>query len=180
MTHGVEPILPFDITLATFLIPDLCQPLSMAELLAIHTCQLQMRQADLDDIHERVLKSRYASVQHFEKQYQNTIKDHDFGPGRLVLVRNPGADSDLADKTKPRYFGPMVVVRRTRNGAYRLAELDGAVSRLRYATFRLIPYFSCSRTSIPVTRILDRGDLAAVVEEEISPSNGVLEGCDDA
>ena len=37
VAHGVEPILPFDIILATFLVPDLCQPLSTAELLAIHT-----------------------------------------------------------------------------------------------------------------------------------------------
>ena len=53
----------------------------------------------------------------------------------------------------------MVVLRRTRNGAYRLAELDGAVSKRRYAAFRLVPYFARSRTSIPVTRVLDRDDL---------------------
>jgi hypothetical protein len=180
MAHGIEPILPFDLTLATFLVPDLCQPLSTAELLATRARQLQQRQADLDMIHDRILKSRYASARQFEKQFQNTIKDHDFGPGRLVLVRSAGADSELADKTKPRYFGPMVVIRRSRNGAYRLAELDGAVSRLRYATFRLIPYFARSRTSIPVTRVLDRGDLATVIEEEASPSNGVTDDSDDA
>jgi hypothetical protein len=179
MTHGVEPILPFDITLVTFLIPDLCQPLSTAELLATHTCELQMWQADLDDIHERILKSWHASVQQFKKQYQNTVKDHNFGPGSLVLVHNPGVDSELVNKTRPRYFGPMVVIRRTRNGAYHLAELDGAVSRLHYTAFRLIPYFSRSRTSIPVTCILDRGDLATIVEEEVSPSNGILEGGDE-
>jgi len=60
----------------------------------------------------------------------------------------------------------MVVIRRSRNGAYRLAELDGAVSKLRYAAFRLVPYFSRSRSAIPVTRILDREDLIAVVEDE--------------
>jgi len=86
MTHGVEPILPFDITLATFLIPDLCQPLSTADLLATRARQLQMEQTDWDQIHDRILKSRYASVQQFEKQFSNTIKTHDFGPGSLVLV----------------------------------------------------------------------------------------------
>ena len=34
MTHGVEPVLPFDITLATFLVPDLTSPLSTADLIA--------------------------------------------------------------------------------------------------------------------------------------------------
>ena len=63
---------------------------------------------------------------------------------------------------KPRYFGPMVVVKRTRNGAYRLAELDGAVSRLRFAAFRLIPYHARSRSTISVTRLLDSDDLDAL------------------
>ena len=56
----------------------------------------------------------------------------------------------------------MVVVKRTRNGAYRLAELDGAVSRLRFAAFRLIPYHARSRSTISVTRLLDSEDLDAL------------------
>ena len=36
----------------------------------------------------------------------------------------------------------MVVLCRTTSGSYLLAELDRAVSRLRYAAFRLIPYYS--------------------------------------
>jgi hypothetical protein len=179
MAHGIEPILPFDLTLATFLVPDLSRPLTTAELLAARARQLEKRQADLDNIHERVVKSRLASVQQFEKQFENLIKNYNFKPGDLVLIRNAGADSELARKTKPKYFGPMVVVRRTRNGAYRLAELDGAVSKLRYAAFRLIPYFSRSRSSIPVTRIIDREDLAAI-EEDASLGNGAPDNGDDA
>jgi len=60
----------------------------------------------------------------------------------------------------------MVVARRTRNGAYRLAELDGAVSKLRYAAFRLVPYLARSHTSIPVTRILDREDLTEIINDD--------------
>jgi hypothetical protein len=33
----------------------------------------------------------------------------------------------------------MVVVRRTQNGAYRLAELDGTISNLHFAAFCLVP-----------------------------------------
>ena len=54
----------------------------------------------------------------------------------------------------------MVVLRRTQNGSYRLAELDGTVSNLRFAAFCLVPYHSRSRSSIPVTRLVDRDDLA--------------------
>ena len=41
MAHGVKPILPFDLALATFLVPDLNSPLSTNDLLAIHACQLK-------------------------------------------------------------------------------------------------------------------------------------------
>ena len=132
MAHGVEPILPFDLTLATFLVPDLVESLTTDKLIAIHARQLEKRQDDLATIHTHILKSRFASAQHFEWQHAHTIRDFDFKPGKLVLVCNPGTEHD---KVKPRYCGPMVVVWRNHNGMYRLTELDGAVSRLRYAAF---------------------------------------------
>ena len=77
------------------------------------------------------------------------------------------------DKVKPRYCGPMLVVRRTRNGTYRLVELDGTVSRLCYAAFRLIPYFACSLSFIPVTCIMDRNDLASMIADDDSTAQEV-------
>jgi hypothetical protein len=50
--------------------------------------------------------------------------------------------------------------------AYRLADLDGTVSNIRFAAFRLIPYPSRSRCSIPVTCLVDRDDLARVNADE--------------
>jgi len=144
MAHRVEPLLPFDITLTTFLVPNLTKPLDTADLIATCARQLEMRKEDLNTIHNNVLKSHLASVRQFKKQYQNTILAYDFKPGDLVLIRNSGSDSHLGRKTKPRYIGPMVIIRRTPNGAYRLAELDGAVSKLRYAAFRIVLYFLCS------------------------------------
>jgi len=35
ITHGIEPILPFNITMVTFLIPDIDEPLATNDLLAI-------------------------------------------------------------------------------------------------------------------------------------------------
>jgi len=165
MAHRVEPILPFDITLATFLVPNLTKPLSTADLLAVRACQLELRESDLASIHDNVFKARLASVEQFKCRYKNTLLSYDFQPGDLVLVRNSSTESGPGRKTKPRYVGPMVVIRRTRNGAYRLAELDGVVSKLCYAAFRLVPYFAHSCTSIPVTHILDCDDLAEVVQD---------------
>jgi hypothetical protein len=165
IAHGVEPILPFDITMATFLVPNLTKPLATADLLAIRARQLQQRGDDLAAIQDHIYKARLSSVRQFEKQFEKTIREASFRPGTLVLVRNSTIESDLGRKTKPRYFGPMVVIRQTRGGSYRLAELDGTVSKLRYAQFRLVPYLARSRAFIPVTRILDREDLISIVQD---------------
>ena len=72
MAHGVKPVLLFDILLATFLVPNL-NPLSTVELIATHTRQLQRCEDDLAAIHSNMLKSRFESVQQFERQYEGTI-----------------------------------------------------------------------------------------------------------
>jgi hypothetical protein len=78
---------------------------------------------------------------------------------------NPGKEFD---KVKPQYCGPMLVVWCTHNSAYRLTELDGTVSCLHYATFRLIPYFAHSLSFIPVTRVMDHDDLTSVIADNDS------------
>jgi len=47
MAHSIEPILPFDITLATFLVPDLVKPLHSDKLIAMCAQQLEKQQDDL-------------------------------------------------------------------------------------------------------------------------------------
>ncbi len=74
-----------------------------------------------------ILKSHFASAWQFEWHYEHTIRDFNFKPGALILVCNPSVEFN---KVKPCYCGPMVVIQRTRNGAYRLAELDSTVSHL--------------------------------------------------
>jgi hypothetical protein len=60
----------------------------------------------------------------------------------------------------------MVVIRRTPDGAYRLAELDGTISKLRFAAFCLVPYHTRSRTSIPVTHLIEREELIKIHLDE--------------
>jgi hypothetical protein len=56
----------------------------------------------------------------------------------------------------------MVVIRRTPNGAYHLAELDGTVSKLCFAAFRIVPYHARSCTSIPVTCLIEHEELTKI------------------
>ena len=134
MVHGVEPLFPFDITEATFLVslPDQDE-FSSTDLIGWRARQLQKRAEDIQDMEDKVLKARYASIKHFVASHK--ITDHNFEPGALVLVRNSRVEAELNRKTKPRYLRPMIVLRQTLGGSYLLAELDGSVSKLRYATF---------------------------------------------
>jgi hypothetical protein len=168
MTHGIEPILPFNLTLATFLVPNLTTSLSTADLLAIRARQLQTQEADLASIRDNIVRSRFSAAQSFEQQFAHTIKSTSFALGDLVLVRNSAVEN-THQKMKPRYFGPMVVVKKTRNRAYRLAKLDGALSRLCFAAFHLVPYHTRSRSAISVTRLLDSDDIEALDNADEDP-----------
>jgi hypothetical protein len=158
MAHGIEPLLPFDVTEATFLLPDIPAQLSTNHLIAIRARQLAKREEDLADIHNRVLKSRFTSIKDFERRFSRTIHDYNFKPGTLVLVLNKKIELASNAKCKPCYFGPMLVVSRTPNGPYHLAEVDGTISKLKFAAFRLIPYHPRSPSSIKVTRYLNPQD----------------------
>jgi hypothetical protein len=176
MAHSIEPILPFDLALATFLVPDIADPLSTADLIAIHAHQLKKRLDNLAAIRNRILTSHFTSARQFERQHAHTIHDFDFAPGALILVHSTRSDMD---KTRPCYYGPMVVLRCTHNGAYRLGKLDGAISRLHYAAFRLIPYHACSRTLIPVAQIIDSDALASLTLNNAPFAGGAGNGSDE-
>ncbi|KIJ07443.1 hypothetical protein PAXINDRAFT_90381 [Paxillus involutus ATCC 200175] len=136
MAHGVEPLFPFDLAQVTFLVPPPeSDSLNTTALITFHTCQLQKRCEDIDSICEKVLKSCFQSIKQFEQTFKNHIKDYNFVPGSLVLIRNTQVKKELNRKTKPCYLGSMLVIRRIKGGLYMLAELDGSISKLHYVAF---------------------------------------------
>ncbi|KZS91500.1 hypothetical protein SISNIDRAFT_414081, partial [Sistotremastrum niveocremeum HHB9708] len=62
-----------------------------------------------------------------------------------------------------RYIGPYIVLRRHEGGSYTLCEMDGAVSKLRFAAKRLIPYYLRSIHAIP-----DSSDPINAANEDVS------------
>jgi hypothetical protein len=164
MAHGVEPLLPLDITEATFLLPNINSILATDELIALRTRQLAKRDEDLARIHKRILASHYSSVKDFERHFANTISDRTFKPGDLVLVLNKKIEPLSNAKCKPRYFGPMVVVSRSINGAYRLAEVDSSMSKLKFAAFRLIPYHPHSPSTLEITQFINVDQITGLPE----------------
>jgi hypothetical protein len=182
MAHGIELLFPFDLTEATFLvlIPDTDQ-ISTSALLAFHTHQLQKCVEDLESIKEHILKTHFTSVKKFEAVFKNQIKDYNFQPGSLILVRNFRSEKELNRETKPRYMGSMVVLCQTTDGSYMLAELDGVVSNLQFTTFRLVPYHARTNFTIPqYFTEYDDDELDSIAEkadEELDNEESGQSGC---
>src|SRR5882724_8660016 len=162
MAHSVEVVLPLDIAEATYLLPPLDVPASTEDLIVHCAQQLQKRPEDLREMSARVLKARKQSAAQFVKRFLLTIQEYDFEVGSLILVCNSCIEKELNHKTKPGFLGPMVVVHRTKGGAYILAELNGTVSRLGYTAFQIIPYLARFPDCIPVTSLLDDAELEDV------------------
>ncbi|KAF8229322.1 hypothetical protein L208DRAFT_1287364, partial [Tricholoma matsutake] len=149
IAHGVEPLLPFDLAEATYMAPTPSKLMSTQDLVISRAIQLQKCMTDLEIMKHHLVAARWASVHQFEKSVHLSIIDFDFKPGALVLVCNSALDK-MMDKVKPQHFGPMVVIQQSKAGTYILRELDGSLSKLRYAAFQLIPYHPQSQLGISI------------------------------
>ena len=143
IAHGIEPLLPFNLTEATYMSPPLDSELTTADVILYCAHQLQKSPKDLEHIQDMVLKSCLKSMEQFKIKYESHIKDYKFMKGALALVRNVVRDNRHDSKATPWYIGPMVVLQRTKGGAYIMAELDGSIAKTRYAAKRLVPYLPC-------------------------------------
>ncbi|EIN03801.1 hypothetical protein PUNSTDRAFT_77339 [Punctularia strigosozonata HHB-11173 SS5] len=148
LLHGVDPVLPFDLTEATYLVDGFKSGMNTSDLLALRIRQLEKRPEDIEEASRRLAATRWKSKLQFERWFRSGLNRKEYNPGDLVLIRNTRIEKELNRKSKPRYLGPMEVVWRTRMGSYALKELDGTPSLRGVAGFRLIPYYSRNGRSV--------------------------------
>ena len=165
LAYGVHPILPFDIVEATFLAPKQDFGISTEDLVALRARQLQKRPEDIQRMRDIVTETRLKYIRQFERQHRGRIINFDHQPGALVLIRNSLIEEALNRKTQARYYGPVVVVRKTKGNSYVIAELDGAQSQQHVAGFRLIPYLPQRATDFPLVSNIPEAEQAATDDD---------------
>jgi hypothetical protein len=72
----------------------------------------------------------------------------------------------------------MVIIRQMTHGAYILAEIDGAVSKLRFAAFHVIPYHAQWRMNLDLETFfvfLDANEETEDVEDEMETDEDIQE-----
>ena len=170
LLHGVHPLMPGDLTDATFLATDYHPDMTTEELLEARIRQLLRLPEDVEMAQQVLRKSRFRSKKAFEEKFGRRLQKDNYSPGALVLIRNKPIENSVSIKRKTanRYMGPYKVIRQTNGGSYVLAELNGNVLRYHVAAYRLIPYVSREN--------LDHWAEQAHIEDDAE--NGVAEDYD--
>ncbi|KAG7444245.1 uncharacterized protein BT62DRAFT_981827 [Guyanagaster necrorhizus] len=166
--YGVEPLLSFDILLAMFLFPEITRKVSESKLLYMHTYQLEKWDKDLANLEHCIIRARFQSIKDFQQRFMNTIHNYNFKPGILVLVFNKKIKVGTNRKFCSCHFSLMVVVQHIQGGAYYLAELDGTVSRLKFAAFWLVLYYARSRNEFKIAEFTDTSHLMGLFDDSIN------------
>ena len=174
LLHGVHPLLPGDLTDATFLVTDFKPGMTRDELVQARARQLLRLPEDMARARRILKKSRFQSKKAYEKKFARRIRKKSYQSDDLVLVRNNRIENSVSieRKTADRYMGPYRIVRQTQGGSYVLEEMDGSELLDHVAAYRLIPYVQRQDLDQWANRIMeDNGNDSDISQEPSDDSN---------
>ena len=102
LLHGTDPVIPFDLVEATFLVKGLHSNTDTSDLLALRIQRLEKHPEDTALAAQKLAESRFKSKEQFERRYAKRSTKNIYQRGDLVLVRNSRVEEELDRKTKPR------------------------------------------------------------------------------
>lgn len=85
LLHGVHPVLPFNLTEATFIISGYQSHMKSSDLLALRMCHLNKWEEDIEWATNAIKHSRIASKAQFEKLFKHRLVKAPLKLGALVL-----------------------------------------------------------------------------------------------
>jgi hypothetical protein len=137
-----------DVAEATWLVEYPDRIISTGELVGLRARALAKHTAHVEEMRVKIAALKEKNAKAYAEKYRHVIKDYCFEPGDVVLVRNTVDEESLSGRNRDRWWGPLVVVRRTKGGAYIVCEFNGAVWQKKIGRFRVIPYQQRQKLSI--------------------------------
>jgi hypothetical protein len=137
LMYGHECVLPIGLAETTRMLSNWETVYTTEDLIVARMGQLERRPEEVSRAMVRLRRSRAAGVNSRNERYERRQRNRDFQVGDLVLVRDAARDNTHRTKEADRYWGPFRVVRQGANGAFALAELNGALKRGRFAGNRV-------------------------------------------
>jgi hypothetical protein len=140
MLYGMNPILPVDVELDTFLIGDFDRVTDRADLLVQRVRQFERRNEDVERVREKLYKARQKGLKYMDKKNANKLRKP-LEEKTWVLKQNAKLETRHGAKFEKRWWGPYRINKRLDKGSYILEEPDGTILKGPVAAKRIRRYY---------------------------------------